>query len=150
MLNKKTKYALQALIVLGGTNSDSPMLISSISEQANIPKKFLEQILLELKNGGILDSRKGQGGGYFLKKEPSKITLGQVIRITSGAVALVSCVSKTAYAPCPECPDEASCGIKAVMEDVHGVTTAILDTRSLADILSESERRKATQKMYHI
>ena len=152
MLTKKTLYALQALQVLGELPDKRPQLIAEIAQKARVPQKFLEQILRELKQVGFVDSKKGLGGGYFLKLDPRRITLGQVIRTMSGAVALVSCVSKTAYAPCPECKDEATCGLKAIMEDVHGAMTRILDSKTLGDILAEAQKRQKGQKgqMYHI
>ncbi len=145
-------YALQALLVLGESAQAKPLLISDIATKARVPKKFLEQILRELKQAGFLDSKKGLGGGYFLKLTPKQITLGQIIRAMSGAVALVSCVSKTAYAPCSECCDEATCGLKVIMVEVHCAMTDILDSKTLADILSETHQlqRKSRGQMYHI
>jgi Rrf2 family protein len=151
MLSKKTKYALNALLVLAESYNQNLMQISEVAQKASVPKKFLEQILLELKNNRILDSKKGQGGGYFLRMPPETVTLGLVIRIMSGTLALVPCVSKTAYAPCDECKNELTCGLKVVMEDVRESTASILDSKSLADVLKESaKRQKQHESMYHI
>ncbi len=111
------------------------MLISQIAENERIPRKFLELILLELRNTGILQSRKGKGGGYFLAREPRKVTLGEILRIVEGPLAPIACVSKTGYAPCRDCSDEKTCGIRMVMKDVRDATARILDSTSLADVL---------------
>ncbi len=135
MLTKKTKYALQALLALSRDYGRGPVLISEIAENERIPKKFLELILLDLKNSGILQSKKGKGGGYFLGRPPELITFGQVIRLLDGPLAPLPCVSQTAYRKCDECKDERSCGIRVVMKDVRDSTAKILDTTTLADAL---------------
>lgn len=135
MLSKKTKYALNALVYLAKEYKKGPVLISDIAEYEKIPKKFLEFILLDLKNRGVLESRRGKGGGYLLAREPSQIFLGQVIRFLDGPLAPVSCVSQTAYRKCDECHDEKTCGIRMVMKEVRDVMANILDKTSLADLL---------------
>jgi len=152
MLSKKTKYAINALTVLSLQTSREPVLISDIAHQAGVPKKFLELILLELKNGGVLDSKKGHGGGYFLRKDASDISLGQVIRLMSGPLALVSCVSKSAYAPCAECADEMTCSLKLVMQRLQESTAAILDACTLAEMARQTTllREKKQALMFHI
>jgi Rrf2 family protein len=135
MLSKKAKYALKALLVLAEEYGQGPILISDLAQRERIPKKFLEFILLDLKNHGILQSKKGKGGGYFLGKAPEEITLGQVIRILDGPLAPLPCVSQTAYFRCEECLDEATCGIRAVMKQVRDMTAKILDGTSLKDVL---------------
>lgn len=134
MLSKKAKYALQALLQLAEEYDRGPVLIADLAEREGIPKKFLELILLELRNQGILQSRKGKGGGYFLGKSPKTITLGQVIRILDGPLAPLPCVSQTAYMKCQECQDEETCGIRLVMKQVRDATAKILDSTSLADV----------------
>lgn len=134
MLSKKAKYALQALLQLAEEYDRGPVLIADLAEREGIPKKFLELILLELRNQGILLSKKGKGGGYFLGKSPKAITLGQVIRILDGPLAPLPCVSQTAYMKCQECQDEETCGIRLVMKQVRDATAKILDTTSLADV----------------
>lgn len=139
MISKKTKYGLQALLALARTYGDGPVLIADLAENERIPKKFLEAILLQLKNVGILSSRKGKGGGYSLGKSPSEISIGQIVRILDGPLAPVECVSVTAYRPCTECHDENTCGIHLVMKDVRDAIADILDHTSLEDTEKRSQ-----------
>lgn len=139
MLSHKTKYALKAALVLAKEYGQGPVLIADIARRENIPPKFLELILLELKNQGILQSKKGKGGGYFLGRPPQSISVGQIVRIVEGPLALLPCVSRTAYMRCVECRDERSCGIRIVMKDVRDATAKILDSTSLADVLKRVE-----------
>lgn len=140
MISKKTKYGLKALLYLARRYDQGPLLISDLSRDERIPKKFLEMILLTLKNNGILQSRKGKGGGYSLGKAPREISVGNVIRILEGPLAPVPCVSETAYARCGECLDERTCGIRLVMKDVRDAITNVLDKTSLAEMLDREER----------
>jgi Rrf2 family protein len=140
MLQKKSKYAIHALLALAQRPEQEPVLIADLAAQERIPKKFLEFILLVLRNKGILQSKRGRGGGYFLGRKPEAISLGEVIRALDGPLAPVPCVSHTAYRKCDECEDELTCGIRSVMNDVRDATAAIFDRESLADIL----RRIAT------
>lgn len=135
MLSKKTKYAIKALTALARYYGKGPTLISTLAEDERIPKKFLEVILLELRNQGILGSKKGAGGGYYLMKEPAEVTLSQVIRYTDGPIALVPCVSINYYEPCDDCVNETTCGIRNVMADVRDSMLKVLSETSLADIL---------------
>jgi Rrf2 family protein len=135
MLSNKAKYALRALFALSEKYDEGPILISDLAEQEGIPKKFLELILLELKNHGILQSKKGKGGGYFLGRTPDLVRLGQVIRILDGPLAPLPCVSQTAYRRCDECDDELTCGIRIVMKEVRDATAKVLDGTTLADVL---------------
>jgi Rrf2 family protein len=139
MISKKTKYALKALCHLAGQPSSQPVLIADLAKTENIPKKFLEFILLSLRKGGILQSRIGKGGGYYLASPPSKVTLGNVVRILEGDLAPVQCLSETNYARCDECDDEAACGIRLVMVDVNKALAQVLDNLTLADMLERSE-----------
>jgi Rrf2 family protein len=139
MLCNKTKYALKALQVLAKEYGQGPILVSEIARRENVPPKFLELILLELKNQGILQSKKGKGGGYFLARSPQSVSVGQVVRIMEGPLAPLPCVSKTSYMRCVECRDERSCGIRIVMKDVRDATVQILDSTSLADVLKRIE-----------
>ena len=140
MISKKTKYALKGLLYLARKYDQGPILIADLARDERIPKKFLELILLTLKNNGVLQSRKGKGGGYYLGKPPREISVGNVIRILEGPLAPVPCVSETAYAKCQECLDERSCGIRLVMKDVREAITNILDKTSLADMLEREEK----------
>ncbi len=134
MISNKTKYGLHALMHLSEKYNKGPVLIADLAHEEKIPKKFLELILLDLKNNGILQSKKGKGGGYQLARNPSEVKIGQVIRILDGPLAPVSCVSQTAYKPCKECKDEHHCGIRLVMKDVREAMANILDKTSLADV----------------
>ena len=153
MLSSKTKYALQAVLVLAEEYDRGPVLISTLAERERLPKKFLELILLELKNHGLLRSKKGKGGGYALARPPAEITMGHVIRVLDGPLAPTPCVSQTAYHRCGECRDEARCGIRLVMKDVRDATARILDNTSLADVLLRTQEASAQQRavpMYYI
>lgn len=135
MLSHKSKYALKAMIVLAREYGRGPVLISEIASREDIPRKFLELILLELRNRGLLHSKKGKGGGYFLGRAPAEITVGEILRDIEGPLALIPCVSQTAYRRCEECLDEQTCGIRLVMKDVRDATARILDSTTLADVL---------------
>ena len=116
--------------------------IKEISQREQISPKFLEQILLTLKNAGLLHSKMGIGGGYYLAKPASEITLGQIFRVLDGPVAPIRCVSQMAYEPCG-CPDEETCGLRLVMGDVRNAIADILDNTSLADV---TKRQGALRK----
>ncbi len=152
-ISNKTKYAIKALILLTKEFGHGPVQISDLSKKEQIPKKFLEAILLTLKNQGLLQSKKGKGGGYLLNKPPMQITIGNIIRIFEGSLAPVPCVSKTTHGKCDECIDEASCGIRLIMKDVHDAITNILDQTSLADVVEREERvrkNRTNVPMYEI
>ncbi len=135
-LTQKAKYALKALVFLAKARESGPVLITRIAESEGIPRKFLELILLELKNNGVLQSKKGRGGGYWLARPPEDIYLGHVIRIFEGALAPLPCASKRYYRRCEECADEATCEVRAVMLEVKQVTLRVLDTTSVRDMLN--------------
>ncbi|HUY29258.1 MAG TPA: Rrf2 family transcriptional regulator [Candidatus Binataceae bacterium] len=135
MLSQKSKYGLKAVTVLAREFGRGPILISEIARREGIPRKFLELILLELKNEGILQSKKGKGGGYFLGQPPNLVSAGHVIRTLDGPIAPLPCVSKTAYMRCRECGDERTCAIRMVMQEVRDATAKILDSTSVADML---------------
>lgn len=134
-LTQKAKYALKALVFLAKEYENGPVLITRIAESENTSRKFLELILLELKNQGVLQSRKGRGGGYWLARPPEDIYLGHVIRIFEGALAPLPCASKRYYRRCEECQDEATCEVRAVMLEVKVALLKVLDTTSLRDAL---------------
>jgi len=140
MLSMKAKYGLRAMLFLARAYGQGPALISEIAEKEAIPKKFLELILLELRNKGYLHSKKGKGGGYYLGKSPYQISLGEIIRILDGPLAPIPCVSLTAYRRCPDCPDEKTCGIRVVMKEVRDSTAEILDGTTLADVILRTEQ----------
>ncbi|MBN1428306.1 MAG: Rrf2 family transcriptional regulator [Anaerolineae bacterium] len=134
-LSKRGEYGLRAMIDLANYAASSQVVpIKDIAAQEQIPLKFLEQILLTLKNAGLLQSKMGIGGGYYLAKPPEDITLGQIVRILDGTLAPVRCVSHIAYEPC-DCPDEETCGLRMVMLDVRNAIADILDNTTLADVI---------------
>lgn len=135
-LSRKGEYALRAMIRLSLNYGGGPLRISEISNREKIPKKFLEQILLELKKAGLLRSQRGAGGGYSLIRPPAEITFAQVIRIIDGALAPLGCVSKHAYV---SCPDERSCGLYRVMLDVRNATVGILEGATFADACMDGD-----------
>jgi len=140
MLYKKTKYDIKALIVLGRNYGKEPMQILRNAEEERIPKKFLEQILLEMRNAGILYSKKGAGGGYSLNKAPEDIRLSQVMRLIDGPIALLPCVSLNFYRGCDECKSEEICGIRDTFIDVRNAMLQILNDTSIADIINKEKR----------
>jgi len=139
MLSKKTKYAIKALVILGKNTDQPPMQISKISEEERIPKKFLEQILLDLRNAGFLYSKKGAGGGYSLNKDPKEIFLVHVMRVTGGPIAMVPCASLNFFHKCEECQQETTCGIRDVFINVRDATLKILTETSIADIINKEK-----------
>jgi len=143
LISKKTKYALQALVHLAEQPGDEPVLISELARAERIPKKFLEFILLSLRKGGILQSKIGKGGGYFLSLPPSRVSIGMVVRILEGDLAPVQCLSQTNYARCEECRDEVTCGIRLVMVDVDKALSEVLDSLTLADMVGRSQAARA-------
>ena len=134
MLTKKAYYAFQALTHLAEKYNSGPVLISEIAEDRKIPLKFLENILLELKNANILDSKKGKGGGYFLKTEPEATRLATVFRIIDGPISMLPCVSLYFYRKCDNC-NEKFCGLHNTLEKVRDATLAILENTTLQDLV---------------
>ncbi len=149
MLSKKSKYAIKALLALAKVYEEkTPMRISVISEQENIPRKFLEAILLELRNQGFVGSKMGATGGYYLIKHPEEIMLSNIIRVTGGPIAMLPCVSLNFYEPCEgECKNEDVCGLRDVIKEVREASIKILSKTSLADVLKrETDLEKKFQK----
>lgn len=134
MLSSKAKYGLKAMVYLARHADDGSVLIADIAEAESIPKKFLDAILLELKNRGYLSSKKGKGGGYSLAKPAQQIMVGDIVRVLDGPLAPVQCVSRTAYRRCDDCRDEAGCAVRAVMGEVRDAIAAILDNTTLTDM----------------
>jgi Rrf2 family protein len=128
------------LVKLAREYNNGPVLIGSISDSEKIPKKFLELILFDLKQAGILASKKGKGGGYYLIRKPDEITLADIIRHVDGAIALIPCVTYKYYQPCQHCKDEMTCGIRSIIKDVRDETVNILKNISLTDIIKREEK----------
>lgn len=129
-------------MALARNKENKPMLISEIASKEQLPKKFLEAILLELKRNGFLASKKGAGGGYYLMKKAEDIKLAAIIRVIDGPIALLPCVSLNFYERCEECTSEVYCGIRDVMKDVRDATLKILVETSIADMISREDRIK--------
>lgn len=140
MLSKKTKYAINALVYLAKGKPGEAIQISRIAESENISRKFLEAILLVLRNAGFLASKKGMAGGYFLQKQPGEINIADVVRLFEGAIALLPCVSHKYYQKCEECKDEATCGIRDVFAEIRNETVDKLKGATLKNILEREEK----------
>jgi len=134
MLSKKAQYAFRALTTLAKNEGNGHLPISSIVKEYPISTKFLETILLELKIGGILGSKRGKKGGYFLMTKPENINLAQVIRILDGPIAPLKCVSLNFYEKCEDCND-ISCGLKKLMAEVRDANLKILENRTLRNLI---------------
>jgi Rrf2 family protein len=136
MITMKTKYALKALSRLAVAPKGQPLLIADIAEQEGIPKKFLELILSELKQHGILTSRKGRGGGYLMARAPEEVTVASVLRVLDGPIAPVPCLSRTAYQRCSECANEATCSVRLVLREAHEASVKVLENTTIADMIN--------------
>ena len=137
-LSVRGEYALRALLALGLGYSQTPIRIQAISKQQNIPKKFLEQILNDMRSTGIVESRRGVSGGYRLARSPDKIYLSEVIRHIEGALAPVSCVSEFFYEKC-SCPNEALCPIRSIMKEVRDAIVHIVEKVSVTDLCQRAK-----------
>jgi len=134
MLSKKTKYGIKALTYLARQENKAPVSIATISKSENISLKFLESILLTLRKNGLLGSKKGKGGGYYLLKEPNEIQMTVVMRILEGPISMIPCVSLNFYEKCDDCPDENACSVHKLMIQVRDNTLQVLRNNTLADI----------------
>ena len=143
MLSKRSQYAFRALTVLAEQYEQGPVLIATIAKKKKIPLKFLENILLELKEAEILDSKKGKGGGYFLRTAPGKTTLASIIRIVNGPIALLPCVSLYFYEACKGC-DKKTCQLNTIMTEVRDATLGVLEHRTLKDLIA-TPKKKSTK-----
>ena len=133
MLSKKSQYAFKALIYLSEQSNKGPVLISEISKKKKIPLKFLENILLELRKAGVLESKKGKGGGYYFAVDPHQVSLARIMRLLDGPIALLPCVSLNFYEKCKDC-DEKVCGLNRMMIQVRDATLKVLENKTLADL----------------
>lgn len=144
-ISKRTQYGLRALYSLARNYGRGPTLITHLAQEEAIPKKFLEQILLALKEAGFVASKKGKGGGYVLAQSPDQITLGAVIRNMEGPIAPLPCASDMRFRKCEECLDVDTCGTRIVMREVRDAMVAILDKTTLAMVarkVEDAEQRK--------
>jgi Rrf2 family protein len=147
-LSKRGEYALRALIDFGLAHAlGRPLLqVNELASKEELPVKFLEQILMQLKGAGYLDSRRGKHGGYLLAKDPKEIVIGNVVRLIDGPLAPISCVSQMAYERCT-CPDEEHCGLRMLMSDVRNAIANILDRYTLADVVEVTLRKMRRDKV---
>lgn len=136
MISQKAKYALRALVALSRAPAGASLMIADIARTESIPKKFLEQILLDLKRAGMVDSRRGRLGGYVLLRSAGEITFGEVLRLIDGPIAPLPCLSKVFYRKCADCGDEESCEVRHVFARVAEASRAVLDTTTLADAVA--------------
>lgn len=141
MLTKKGKYGLKALVHLAQLPAGETAFVAEIAERNNISKKFLDAILLELRKGGLLRSKKGPGGGYALSKPASQIFIGQAVRILDGPLAPIRCASKTAYEVCEDCNQPDECQIRISMTEVRDAIAAVLDTMTLEQMVAKGPAR---------
>ena len=135
MISQKARYAFRALIALARRGEGQPVLIAEISRTEEIPQKFLEQILLDLKRAGFVMSRRGKIGGYMLIKPAGEIFFGEVLRLIDGPVAPLPCLSKIAYRKCVDCKSETKCEVRKVFAQVANATRMVLDNTSIADAI---------------
>ncbi|HET91759.1 MAG TPA: Rrf2 family transcriptional regulator [Chloroflexi bacterium] len=135
-LSKRGEYGLRALQDLAAHYEGGPVSTNDLAERNNIPSRFLEQIMLILKHGRIVHSKKGPHGGYHLARSPERITLAEVVRLLDGPLSPISCVSETAFEPCG-CPDMEACGLRRVMQAVRDAVAAMMENTTLADLLSK-------------
>lgn len=138
MLSMKTKYGIKALVYLYKHDSSAPISISDISEAKNIPRKFLETILVNLKKGGILGSKKGKYGGYYLRKDPHAIFLSEIFRLLNGPIAMIPCTSLNFYEKCDDCVDEEACRVNRLMIEVRDSMLSILEHKNLVELVEQN------------
>ena len=143
MISQKAKYALRALVALARAEASSSLMVGEIARQQSIPKKFLEQILLDLKRHGLVMSRRGKAGGYLLLRPADRITYGEVLRLIDGPIAPLPCLSQTAYRKCDDCLSEAECEIRHVFARVADASRQVLFSATIADTLYEDSRASA-------
>lgn len=138
MLTQKTRYSMLALVRLAKEFGKGTLLINEIAESEKIPKRFLESILLELKNNGYIGSKLGKNGGYYLIRKPEEINLLEIVRLTEGSIALLRCTSVKYYEPCDHCKDETTCAIRGTFKDIRDFTFSKLEKTSLAMLAQEA------------
>lgn len=142
MLSKRAKYALNALVQLAKSRDEGPLSAAELAVRAAVPRKFLEAILVELRNAGLVSSRKGRSGGHVLRRPPREIHMAEVIRLFDGAIGLVPCVTHRYYERCEECVDEKTCGIRDVFMEVREATVRLLKKATLADVIKREDRMR--------
>ena len=139
MITRRSKYAIRAMLALVRRAPRGTLSVETIAQSERLPRKFLEAIMLDLKEAGLVQAVRGKGGGYSLSKIPSKITVGQIIRAAQGSIAPTPCVSATAYAVCDDCPDEAACAVRPLMRQVREAVSRVVDLKSIESLARETE-----------
>jgi Rrf2 family protein len=147
MLSQKAKYALKALIALAEVDDGELLQAGEIAERHNIPKKFLDLILLELRRHRLVDSRRGKKGGYLLMRAADTIKVGDIVRVIDGPLAPIPCASVTAYRPCPDCDDTKACAVRKIMREVRDAAADVLDNRTLAELTKPNKKAKAPRRI---
>lgn len=148
MLTKKGKYGLKAMVHLAGRPPGEATLVAEIAGSNEIPKKFLDTILGELRNAGFVNSKKGKGGGYTLARPAQEIRVGHIVRVLDGPLAPIQCASKTAYRRCDDCADEKHCSVRLIMLEARNAIATVLDHRTLAEMRALSESDEARLMFY--
>lgn len=151
-LTTKGQYASRAMLDLSLHFDEGPQSIEVIAQRQDIPKKYLEQVLLSLKSARLVYSARGRQGGYLLARPPELITLGEIIRATDGPLAPISCVSQTAYRPCT-CPDQSRCALRPTWLEVRNAIAQVLDNTTMADLVERNSHFASGQSdepMYYI
>lgn len=149
MLTNKGKYGLKAMVHLAGLAPGALAQVQDMADSNAIPKKFLDQILSELRNAGLVFSKKGKGGGYALARPAHQISVGQIVRVLDGPLAPIQCASVTAYRPCDDCGDERACTVRLIMVKARNAIAAVLDSHTLADMRAMGEPA-GMMAMFHI
>ena len=146
MISQRARYAFKALIALARAGS-AGMQIRDIAEREQIPRKFLEQILLSLKAGGLIASRRGREGGYALLKDANKISLGSVLRMIDGPIAPLPCLSRTAYRKCDDCPSEELCAVRAGFAEAYDASLRVLEATTIAQAVKATESKRQRRRV---
>ncbi|PZQ51337.1 MAG: Rrf2 family transcriptional regulator [Rhodovulum sulfidophilum] len=149
MISQKTKYAIKALITLAEEQAEggSSLRIEEIANRSNTPKRFLEHILIDIRNAGVIGSRRGRDGGYLLIKSPESITISDVLRMIDGPIAPLPCLSRRAYQRCDDCTDEATCRIRKVFGDLYAAYLLMVESLTLADLLRDDSLLDSTPEL---
>ena len=145
MISKKCKYAIHALVYMGKEPREK-FVIKDVSEACRIPKKFLEAILLDLKRAGILGSKQGKGGGYFMRRAPADVNLAEVVRLFDGAIAAVPCATYKFYESCAECEDEETCTVRDAFLQIRNATVEMLKANTLEDMITKEAKLKSKKR----
>ena len=149
MISQKTKYAIKALITLAEEQAagGSSLRIEEIANRSNTPKRFLEHILIDIRNAGVIGSRRGRDGGYTLIKSPESISVSDVLRMIDGPIAPLPCLSRRAYQRCDDCDDEATCKIRKVFGDLYAAYLLMVESLTLADLLRDDSLLGSTPEL---